>query len=341
MAAFSLNRPGLIPPLSILLALFAGIPAPLPAQDSAEAARKAASALTGEQVLKSYLYTYPDKIKEVRLRDGDWTIRVGEQLFYWAEGRLLPPELRDSWRSYQPHSFSYYPREIPPPESFSPAELEAIRVEAREELKDAEDHHRAFQGALFGGITQQEIERSLTRINFLERIITVHSLIAEPLKRVEAAINRASGEDPRVAAFVASIQSIGGYNWREIQGTQRRSYHSWGLAVDILGGAEEGTGTSGADRNKAVYWRWERVRGDNWLTIPADRRWKPPDQVIRAFESEGFIWGGKWPLYDNMHFEFRPEIHEISRMLDLAENGNPRIIRPENTLNLHHIIPLK
>ncbi|NUM57423.1 MAG: M15 family metallopeptidase, partial [Bdellovibrionaceae bacterium] len=26
------------------------------------------------------------------------------------------------------------------------------------------------------------------------------------------------------------------------------------------------------------------------------------------FESEGFIWGGKWNHYDTMHFEYRPEL---------------------------------
>jgi len=26
----------------------------------------------------------------------------------------------------------------------------------------------------------------------------------------------------------------------------------------------------------------------------------------------GFIWGGKWPNYDTMHFEYRPEIFILS-----------------------------
>jgi hypothetical protein len=30
--------------------------------------------------------------------------------------------------------------------------------------------------------------------------------------------------------------------------------------------------------------------------------------VILAFESVGFIWGGKWPYYDTMHFEYHPEV---------------------------------
>ncbi|MCL2443985.1 MAG: M15 family metallopeptidase [Treponema sp.] len=29
---------------------------------------------------------------------------------------------------------------------------------------------------------------------------------------------------------------------------------------------------------------------------------------MKTFESQGFIWGGKWQLFDTMHFEYRPEI---------------------------------
>ena len=36
--------------------------------------------------------------------------------------------------------------------------------------------------------------------------------------------------------------------------------------------------------------------------------WIPPLAVIAVFESEGFIWGGKWGVWDNMHFEYRPEL---------------------------------
>jgi hypothetical protein len=36
----------------------------------------------------------------------------------------------------------------------------------------------------------------------------------------------------------------------------------------------------------------------------------PPKAVIEAFERGGFLWGGKWFLFDNMHFEYRPELLE-------------------------------
>lgn len=49
------------------------------------------------------------------------------------------------------------------------------------------------------------------------------------------------------------------------------------------------------------------------------RRWIPPKAVIEAFESEGFIWGGKWTLWDNMHFEYRPELLYIRNFVLKAE----------------------
>ena len=33
-----------------------------------------------------------------------------------------------------------------------------------------------------------------------------------------------------------------------------------------------------------------------------------PQEIVDAFEAEGFIWGGRWLHYDTMHFEYRPEL---------------------------------
>jgi len=33
-----------------------------------------------------------------------------------------------------------------------------------------------------------------------------------------------------------------------------------------------------------------------------------PWEIVRIFEANGFIWGGKWYHYDTMHFEYRPEL---------------------------------
>ena len=46
----------------------------------------------------------------------------------------------------------------------------------------------------------------------------------------------------------------------------------------------------------------------DWWTIPYEERWSPPAALVRAFERQGFIWGGKWFFFDTMHFEYRPEL---------------------------------
>ena len=65
-----------------------------------------------------------------------------------------------------------------------------------------------------------------------------------------------------------------------------------------------------------VYWRWSRVFDrEGWHRIPLERRWSPPRAVIEIFESHGFVWGGKWPHFDNIHFEYRPEILLYNRLI--------------------------
>jgi hypothetical protein len=293
-------------------------------------------------VLRSFLYTYPEKVQDLRRVDGDWTIRIGDTTFYWARGRLLPEELRDSWENYRSYNFTPYPQNIPAPEDFSPEQVEELRVQGSAEARqDRMDQHRAFQGALYGGMTRPEIERNLVRERFLGHPVTVHRDLAEPLGRAAEKIAAAAKEDRELADFIASIRSVDGYNWREIRGTRRMSYHSWGLAVDILCDRQQGQSAAQSRRegDLVVYWLWERVRNDAWMLVPPERRWMPPAAVIRAFEHEGFIWGGKWALYDNMHFEFRPELHEINRLL-AGDSAETRIIKSEGLPDLHHLYPV-
>ena len=103
-----------------------------------------------------------------------------------------------------------------------------------------------------------------------------------------------------VAAEVAALPpttrstvetSSGGFVWRVVRGTNRRSAHSWGIAVDV--------GVPSAD-----YWRWRPARADGQLRY----RNRIPLEVVEIFERHGFIWGGKWYHFDTMHFEYRPEL---------------------------------
>jgi hypothetical protein len=57
-----------------------------------------------------------------------------------------------------------------------------------------------------------------------------------------------------------------------------------------------------------TYWQWTADSNAEWYTVPYSGRFHPPEPVVKAFEAYGFCWGGKWPLFDTMHFEYRPEI---------------------------------
>jgi hypothetical protein len=94
-----------------------------------------------------------------------------------------------------------------------------------------------------------------------------------------------------------------GWNWRTIAETQTRSYHAYGVAIDILPKSLGG---------KETYWIWASRNKPEWWNIPYSDRFHPPAAVIKAFESRGFVWGGKWLFFDTMHFEYRPEILLLS-----------------------------
>ena len=116
---------------------------------------------------------------------------------------------------------------------------------------------------------------------------------------MEEQILRASKTSTAVKQWINSIKSIDGWNWRNISATESRSYHAYGAAIDFLPKSPGGLET---------YWLWTSRTTPEWWAVPYSKRLQPPEEVIKAFESFGFIWGGKWRYYDTMHFEYRPEI---------------------------------
>jgi len=98
--------------------------------------------------------------------------------------------------------------------------------------------------------------------------------------------------DTLPASLIAYLAPAGGtYSCRTISGTGRRSAHGFGIAIDIA-------------VKHAHYWRWSKPAQAG---LPIYRN-EIPAEIVRAFEAEGFIWGGRWSHYDTMHFEYRPEL---------------------------------
>jgi len=83
----------------------------------------------------------------------------------------------------------------------------------------------------------------------------------------------------------------GTFNWRNIAGTNRRSTHSYGIAIDI-------------NVAQSHYWRSSTPTKDGFYPYKNSI----PMEIVNIFERHGFIWGGKWYHYDTMHFEYRPEL---------------------------------
>lgn len=265
-------------------------------------------------VLRAFMVSYPDRVSGVDYdaEAKDWYMTVGGKRFYWSHGRLLPGAERADHEKWRPYVDYLYPRFVPDPSRF-PAEL-VERLSPRalsERRKRAPSYNIAFYDALYEGRTRRRIEERITRIDYLGKRVSVHRTIVAPLKRVEARIRALARSDAEVRLFLDSISSVEGYNWREIRDSSARSNHSWGIAVDIL------------PRNwgkKNIYWNWISYWNDRWMMIPPERRWAPPDSVIAAFEDEGFVWGGKWFLWDAMHFEYRPELLTLQRWGHVGED---------------------
>ncbi|MFA6507440.1 MAG: M15 family metallopeptidase [Treponemataceae bacterium] len=280
--------------------------------------------LNGEDVrarliFEAFRRAFPDRISSLEFKDEEWTAVIDGTRFFWAHGRILPEKEREKWASYRQHVFIAYPDQPKDPRSYSPERIAALREQGDAEARlNGDDHHPAFRAALYGGARRGGAESNLVKVLLFDRMVSVHKRIVQPIKKVNAAVSAAAKHDKETAIFLSSIGSLGAYNWREIRGTTRRSLHSWGLAVDVQ---------PQRTRSKIMFWEWERDRNADWMLVPLKDRWAPPAAVIAAFEKEGFVWGGKWDFYDTMHFEYRPELQEMKKVLSAI--GNPGVQKDE------------
>lgn len=137
-----------------------------------------------------------------------------------------------------------------------------------------------FLGALYGK-NREEATRQLVTVDFLGQPVRMTKQAAAALERVAAKLKNSSRHSQL-------LHSDGGFAWRRIAGENVASTHSYGIAIDL-------------SAKHAPYWRWSRQ-------MPHPMQKTYPSDIVKAFEEEGFIWGGKWHEYDLMHFEYRPEL---------------------------------
>ena len=139
------------------------------------------------------------------------------------------------------------------------------------------------------GISRQTIESQLTKVNACYHNYQFNSNngAASSLQSVMKQLLPMSekSSDIRKCLFPCS----GTFNYRVISGTGRLSPHSYGIAIDLAS-------------DKRDYWKWaSKEAGEKRLASYSN-------ELVKVFEDNNFVWGGKWSHFDILHFEYRPEI---------------------------------
>jgi hypothetical protein len=258
-----------------------------------------------ELVMKALAAAYPEALGPAEFRNGDWAVLMGDAWYYYAGGRLLPEALRDQAADYDPQPFYNYLPELPPWKEPSPEEAARFRDMANNRNRNPPKRSQHFFDDLWRARSREESYDRVKSLRFLGKTVMVHYSILEELALVEERILAEAKTNPAVRAWVNSVSTLDGWNWRSIARTQSRSFHAYGAAVDILPRSLGG---------RETYWLWAAHKKPEWWNVSYNQRFHPPEAVINAFESYGFIWGGKWLFFDTMHFEYRPEILILSGM---------------------------
>lgn len=274
--------------------------------------------LSSEPVeLNIFKRAYPDitfkSEYDGNLKDWKITMIIPEKngnrnvVLYWCNGSMVPYEELKNKDKYWTLLYSYNSKEdLADPADFTPEQIATMKnFGSDDNRKNGAGTPMFFFDAIYDSSTRASLEKHLVYTKFLGKAITIHERIKAPLLRVEERINKLAETDKEVKDFLAGLSKNEAYYWRLIAGTNRKSFHSLGIAIDVQPKYYGG---------KDVYWSWAKDRDpENWMLTPLSRRWMPPKSVIKIFEEEGFIWGGKWAIWDNMHFEYHPELILNSR----------------------------
>jgi hypothetical protein len=283
-----------------------GFQAESPAENFASPAAPPEQASPGiaEQVMKALAAGHPEKLGPAVFRNGDWAVSMNgadqeKTWYYYAGGRLLPENLLDKAAEYDPQPFYQYPAALPAWKDPDPEESARYRAQTESHRRNPPKRSHFFYDDLYRAHNRAESYDRIKSLRLFGRPVMVHYSILEELSLVEERILAEAKTNSQVRQWINSIDTLDGWNWRSIADTQTRSFHAYGTALDFLPKSLGGLET---------YWLWASRRTTEWWAVPYEKRFHPPLEVIRAFEAQGFIWGGKWRFYDTMHFEYRPEI---------------------------------
>gem|GEM_PF-2476402 len=156
-----------------------------------------------------------------------------------------------------------------------------------------------FQDCMLKTYGSSETEVKLVNIAYRGRDYQVNALAADDFKAAFAAID-ASGVDYDITADPAG----GTYNWRCNKNSPKAlSPHSWGTAIDINPAQNPNCPVGCQDTDAATSCTC--VSEPACVQQCQTKTYDLPQEVIDAFENNGFAWGGDWTrAVDYMHFTY-------------------------------------
>jgi len=157
------------------------------------------------------------------------------------------------------------------------------------------------------GETEEQVRRNLVEICWLPKTVNKKILITsvnDVHKKLQQISDELDSLPRKLKKYITKIS--GTFNWRKILDSDELSTHSYGIAIDL-------------NKKYGNYWKWDLNQGKH-----LNYKNKIPHQIVRVFEKNGFIWGGRWASYDTIHFEYRPEflVDRKKRILILSRGGH-------------------
>lgn len=143
------------------------------------------------------------------------------------------------------------------------------------------------------GSTEKEVKQHLTQITWCPKLVG-QKITVTRVNGIDKKLSQISKELDGHPELKKYLINIGGtFTWRNINGTNRHSMHSFGMTIDI-------------NTKYSDYWQWACKCTNEDAFVNYKNR--IPQVIVDIFEKHGFIWGGKWYHFDSMHFEYRPEL---------------------------------
>lgn len=218
----------------------------------------------------------------------DYLLKAEDNFIYWKDGSkmlyddgkvnkdfeelLNNPDLQDQM-------FMKYPGgeiiNYNPPENFDSGRI----------------RYETFFCKMYGN-TKEKVMKNLVGISWMPKTVNTPILVTK-INRVDLKLQQISKEldelPDNLKKYVKDIAET--FVWKNIEGTERLSMHSFGIAIGI-------------SQRYSDYWRWNKPDKNGRYVYKN----KIPFEVVSIFEKHGFIWGGRWYHFDIMYFEYRPEL---------------------------------